>query len=105
MLKKTLEVIGAAVADCDPPVRRSGQMERMPCPLEIEVLEGKVIRARLQEEDVPPGGPIPDVRHGLRLSGERPSGAASDEGRLHRCEPLINADHGHRRSDLTAVVN
>jgi hypothetical protein len=96
MLKEALEIIGAAVADRDPLVGRSGQMERLPRPLEIEKLERKIISARPQEEDVPPEAPISDVRYGLRVGRERPSGAASDDGRLSWRERLINADDGDR---------
>jgi hypothetical protein len=105
VFKKALEIICAAVADRDPLVRLTGQVERLPCPLKIEVTEGQIIRAWPEKKNVSSEDPIPDVRHRLRISRERPSGAGSDEDRPHRCEPAVNSDDGHRRSDPTAIAD
>src|SRR5436190_1471697 len=105
MLKKALEVISAAVPDRDPLVRLTSQVERLPCALKIEIAEGQIIRAWPEKKNVSSEDPLPDVRHRLRISRERPSGADSDEDRPHRCEPAVNADDSHRRPDLTAIAD
>ena len=44
VLKESLEVKGVAVAHRDSPVRRTGQVERLPGSLKIKKLEGKIVR-------------------------------------------------------------
>src|SRR5262245_63946091 len=100
MLKEALEVIRVAVADRDCPVRRTGQVERLPRYLKIKKPEGEIIRGGPQGERVPAREPVPDVRHRLRISRKRPSCPATDDGGSHGHELSIDADDRHRESDL-----